>query len=338
MILQLLPASLPFAQVSDLAVGLDQIIEVVRRSCPPGTFFSYAYNIRALIALVLVSLVCGAVGSLVVGGRLAFFSDALAHCAFAGVSIGFLLFTALVTQRRSESEFWQWVLPVMVLFGALVGFGIAFVRSQTGLANDTVIGVFFAGAIGLAAMLNKLIRSRALFNMESFLFGDPGQVKTRELILLVGLAVVTACTLAAIYNTLLLSGFNPSLARSRGLRVRLAQYAFVVLLALIVNMCLLWVGVLLINALLVVPAAAVANISRNLRQMFWFTLALCFGVSLTGLFLSWEVAIWTWNPIQRKGDIELGISGTIVLLSVLAFIASMLFSRLELRSRPRTTS
>src|SRR5206468_718636 len=119
-------------------------------------------------ALVLVSLSCGAVGALVVGGRMAFFSDALAHCAFASVSVGFVLFTLLIVHFRPADEFWDWVTPIMLAFGMMVGYGIAYVRERTGLASDTVIGVFFAFAIGLAATLSKMMQSRELFRLEDF--------------------------------------------------------------------------------------------------------------------------------------------------------------------------
>src|SRR6516165_6282309 len=77
---------------------------------PPNTFFAEPANLRALIALVLVSLCCGAVGSLVVGGRMSFFSDALAHCAFAGVSIGFLVFSLVAPPgQKNDAAFWRWV-------------------------------------------------------------------------------------------------------------------------------------------------------------------------------------------------------------------------------------
>src|SRR5476651_1824660 len=88
---------------------------------PSGSFLSFSFNVQALLALILVSLVCGAVGSLVVGGRMAFFSDALAHCAFAGISLGFILFDAFIVPYRSGANFWDWVTPLMAGFGILVG-------------------------------------------------------------------------------------------------------------------------------------------------------------------------------------------------------------------------
>lgn len=293
---------------------LEHLLHLVADAAPSGSFFSFAFNLRALLALVLVSLCCGAVGSLVVGGRMAFFSDALAHCAFASVSVGFILFTTLIAQYRPASEFWDWVTPVMLAFGMLVGYGIAYVRERTGLASDTVIGVFFAFAIGLAAMLGKIMQSRELFKLEDFLFGDPLLVRAEDIVYLAVLTLVTAFTLFLTFNDLLLSGFNTSLALSRRVPIRLVSYVFIMLLALVVNLCVRTVGVLLINALLVVPAATAANLSRNLRQVFWGTVALCLFCCLVGQGISWEV--------ETRTQVRLGIPGTTILVSVALFVLS----------------
>jgi zinc transport system permease protein len=304
---------------------LERAIESVCRLFPEDSFFHSSLNVQATLALVLVSLTCGAVGSLVVGGRMAFFSDALAHCSFAGVSIGFLLFTLLIQRWRPDADFWEWVTPIMVVFGVLVGFGIALVRARTGLAADTVIGVFFAGAIGLAAALQKLIQSRQLFGLEDFLFGNLLLLRGEDLVHLALLALVTGVVLYFTYNSLLLGSFNTSLALSRRVPVRASNYLFVMLLALIVNVCLRSVGALLINALLVVPAAAAVNLSRNLRVLFWLTIGLCLAVSLLGQWASWEMEV--------RYHTRLGVPGTIILLSVGAFQLSMVIGP-WLRSRP----
>lgn len=284
---------------------------------PPGTFLGETLNLRAMLALLAVSILCGAVGSIVVGNRMAFFSDALAHCAFAGVCFGFLLFKVFVNpqgDRDKDDTFWEWVAPVMVTFGAIVGAGIAFVREKTGLASDTVIGVFFAASLGFAAALSKLIRSRRVNALEYFLFGNPLLVSEGEIWALVALVAITILFLLFLYNGLVLSSFNPSLARSRRLGARWHNYAFIVLLALIVNLCLRYVGVLLINALLVVPAAAAFNLGKNLREVFWLTMVISLVSALGGQWLSWELEAGT--------KVELGISGTIVLVSVVLFLIS----------------
>src|SRR3954462_6490824 len=97
----------------------------------------HGYELGALLAVVLISGICGMVGALVVGNRMAFFSDAMAHCAFAGISVGLLI--ALGVGFAPSSQELQWVLPVIMAgFGALIGVGIVFVQERTGLANDTV--------------------------------------------------------------------------------------------------------------------------------------------------------------------------------------------------------
>lgn len=302
-----------------LTFWLEQTIDTLARQFPPDNFFHYTYNIRALLAVILVSLICGAVGSLVVGNRMAFFSDALAHCSFAGIALGFL--TALLLAIDTENNFVNAAILVMVVFGILVGLAIAYVREKTSLASDTVIGVFFAGAIGFGAMMLKGIGRRSYFNPESFLFGaDPITVGEGDLLFLLALALLTVLFLTVLYNQLLFTSFNPSLARSRNIRLRLCNYLFIALLALIVNLCLKTVGALLINALLIVPAATANNLSRNMRQMFWLTTGLSLFVGVVGQWLSFAVRI----PVGPGDPLSFGSAGTIVVLSVLLFFVSML--------------
>ena len=300
---------------------LDQILNSFAANFSEGSFFNQVFNLRAMLALALVSLTCGAVGSMVVGSRMAFFSDALAHCAFAGVSLGYVIFELFILGARPKEEFWEWVTPIMVFFGVAVGAGIAYVRGQTGLASDTVIGVFFAFSLGFAAMLKNIINDRSVFSLEDFLFGDPLFVSASEILYMAGLAVFTWVFLFFFYNRMVFSSFNSSLALSRRYPVNLLYYLFVILLALIVNLCLRYVGVLLINALLIVPAATAFNLGRNLREVFWITVLLSVFVCLAGLGASWE--------LQVRSGIKFGVSGTIVMLGVGLFFCSMIIGKLK---------
>jgi zinc transport system permease protein len=302
-----------------LTEGVDRVVQWICARAGDG-YFAYPMNVRGLLAVVLVSLVCGAVGSLVVGNRMAFFSDALAHCTFAGVALGLLL--ALVLEVAREQDVLAVVTLVMVGFGILVGVGIFLVRETTSLASDTVIGVFFAGAMGFGAVLLKALSSRTYYNPENFLFGDLVTVRNEDLVYLFLLAVVSAVVLALLYNPLAFSSFNASLARSRRVRVRLCRFVFIVLLALIVNLTLKIVGALLINALLIVPAATAANFCRNLRQMFWWTVVLCLVAGLLGQYLSWVIQLP--DPRDPRNPIQFGGGGIIVVLSVLMFFVSVL--------------
>ncbi len=316
-----------------LAHLLDRAIHWFTTLFPEGTFFNLDFMVRGTLAVLLVSLVCGSVGSLVAGNRMAFFSDALAHCAFAGVAIGFLL--ALSAGVRTQGEFTRWVTPVMLIFGVIVGIGIAFVREQTNLASDTVIGIFFAGAVGFGAILFNIVTRRRYFSPETFLFGDPLQVQSEDLIELMILAVCTAGMLLWLYNDLVFTSFNTSLARSRQIRIRLCNYAFVVLLALIVNLCLKTVGVLLINAMLIVPAATAANVARNMRQLFWVTIGLCLFVGVAGQSLSWSLTVYLSHHGLGE-EARLGVGGTMVVLSVMLFFLSMVWAGMRQRRLPTT--
>lgn len=299
------------------------------------------YMVKALLAVVLVCLVCGMVGSLVVGNGMAFFSDAMAHCAFAGITIGYL--SVLFTLGRApanpdpadaawRAELTALVVPlVMIAFGALVGAAMVHVRERTALENDTVIGVFFAGAIGLGAALFTVLRNEnPQFNPENFLFGSVFLVQEPDLVFLAVLLVLTTGLFGWRYNPLLFASFSPSLARTRRVNRLLNDYLFIVLLALVVNLSIKAVGALLINALLVVPAAAAANVARNLRQMFWLTVAFCVGSGLVGLWVSTVLQV----PAHGGQTLKFGPSGTIVTTCVLVFFLTMAGGWVFRRVRP----
>jgi len=287
---------------------------------PEGTFPYFEFNIIGLLASVMVALVCGAVGSLVVGNRMAFFSDALAHCAFAAVGFALLLsvFTNLLGSQTDEIR--HRILLIMVVFGIAVGLGIAWVQEKTALASDTVIGVFFAGAIGFGAMFMQTVKGRG-FNLEDFLFGHPTTATPTDLLYLLLLLLATTAFLVLMYNSLIFSTFNTSLARSRRVRIRFCHYLLIVFLAVIVNLCLYISGALLINALLIVPAATASNLSKNMRQMFWWSIILSLMVGVVGQGVSWDVSIP--DPAGGRDPIHFGIGGTTVVLSVILFFLSM---------------
>jgi zinc transport system permease protein len=295
---------------------LDHWVRLFTERFPAETPLSSPSYVNGLLAIVLVSLICGAVGSLVVGNRMAFFSDALAHCAFAGIALGLLI--GLIT-GLNRHDMVPWIPAIMVTFGILVGLGIAFVRDKTAQASDTVIGVFFAGAIGFGAVLLQAAAARTYYSPEQFLFGDLVFVTGHDIVTLFVLAIVTVAFLVWLYNRLVFASFNASLARSRQIPVTLCNYLFIVLLAIIVNLCLKAVGALLINALLIVPAATAANLCRNMRQLFWCSILLCVFAGVSGQFLSWQVMIAT----MRGRPIHPGESGTIVVVSVALFFLSM---------------
>src|SRR5262249_6108213 len=152
-------------------------------------------------------------------------------------------------------------------------------------------------------------------SVDQFLFGSPMFVQAIDLLYLTVLLILTAVVLMRRYNHLVLGSFNPSLARTRRVALRLNNYLFILLLALIVNFSIVAVGALLINAMLVVPAATASNLARNLRQMFWLTVILSLAAGLFGLYIA-----NTFRPSIGNGRVlEFGIAGTIICVSVFGF-------------------
>lgn len=304
------------------AQWLDEQLSALKAWFAPGSLFSNKQMLLGFISVILVSIICGTISSLVLSNRMAFFSDALAHFAFAGVALGILMNIAGWLANDDM------IVPVMVLFGIASGCGIAYVKQKTVLANDTIIGVFFAGAMGLGAILLTAVTKiggggRGSQNPETFLFGDPMATTSQQIVYLLLLLVLTVVFLVVCYNSLVLSSFNTSLARSRRISVQLGNYLFIIFLAMTVNACLKVVGALLINALLILPAATAGNVSRTLKQFFWLSLAASLVAGLGGFLLS-----ATWQPTIGGKSLPLASGGVIVLLGTLCFFTSILLGPL----------
>lgn len=304
----------------------DELLADLIRSVA-GALGTDLFVVKSALTLFVMCLLCGLVGALVVGNRMAFFSDAMAHCAFAGVALGYL--SVLLT--GSDRDTATWAIPVvMVVFGIAVGALIVYVRDHTGLAHDTVIGVFFAFALGFGAMLVKLVQQESTVSLETFLFGNLYFIPESDLALLLAALVLTVAAFLWRYNQLTFASFNPSLARTRRMSVTFNNYLFIVLLALVVNLSIKAVGALLINALLVVPAAAAANVSRNLRQMFWVTIAFSLLSGVLGYWFSHTQTI----SVGRIRNVSFGPSGVIVVASVAVFFGSMVAAAVWNRFAP----
>ena len=214
----------------------------------PFSFIEPAFMKRALLALLLVSPATAAIGVPLVQFRMAFFSDAIGHSAFTGVALGILL---------GVSPTWT-----MAAFGALVAVGIVLVKGRTDLSTDTVIGVFFSTAIALGIAI--ISRAKGLTrNLQTFLYGDPLAVSDVELAWMALLLLLVSAFLVIAYNRILLLGVHEGFARTKGVRVRASRCSFALVTALVVTTAIRTVGILLVTALLVIPAAAARNIARG---------------------------------------------------------------------------
>jgi len=237
----------------------------------PAEALHAAFIQRALVALLLLAPTTASMGVQVVTFRMAFFSDAISHSAFAGVALGLL---ATVDPR--------WTMPA---FALLVGVGIVMLQRRTTLSADTIIGVCFSAVIAFGLAVVSRDRSVAR-DMQRFLYGDILTIGDTEILCLGGLFVVLMLFQFWGYNRMLYIGLNPALAQAHRVQVALYQYAFAALLSLVVIFAVWAVGVLLVTAMLIVPAAAARNFSRSAGGMFWWALLVSITSVVSGLLIS----------------------------------------------------
>lgn len=226
---------------------------------------------QALLGLLLLAPMAAAMGLMVVNFRMAFFADAISHSAFAGVALG-LLFSVDP----------NWTMPA---FGLLVGLGIMILQRHSSLSSDTVIGVFFSAMVAFGLAIVSRDRSLAR-DLQRFLYGDILTISDGQIACLLVLFLALMTFQAIGYNHLLYIGLNPVLAQAHRVRVALHQYIFAGLLALIVMFAVQAVGVLLVTAMLIVPAAAARNVARSAGAMFWWAMFVSLSSAVGGLLIS----------------------------------------------------
>lgn len=261
---------------------------------------------RALLGLILLAPMAAAMGVQVVNFRMAFFSDAISHSVFAGVAIGLLL---------SVSPNWS-----MPLFGLAVGICIMLLLRRSALSSDTVVGVVFSGvvAFGLAIVSREPSVSQ---DIEQFIYGDILTIGDAEIVGLSALLIILVAFQFFGFNRLLYIGLSPGLALTHRVRVALYQYLFAGLLALVVVLVYRAVGVLLVTAMLVVPAAAARNFSRSAGGMFWWAMLVSLSSAIAGMIIS----------AQDWADTATG--ATVILVSFAWFLLSVFVSSVLNRNR-----
>ncbi len=281
----------------DLSPLYDAIAKLVPLDC-----MKYEFAPRAMVALVLLAPMCAAMGVQVVNFRMAFFSDAISHSAFTGVAIGLILGTS---QHLT-----------MVALAVLIGLGIAGVSRRTSLSTDTVIGVFFSAAVAFGLAVVSRDRSVAR-DVQRYLLGDILTISDAEVVALGTLFVALMAFQAFGYNRLLYTGLNASLASAHRIRVRGYQYVFAAILSLVVIFSVWSVGVLLVTALLIVPAAAARNFANSAGGMFWWAVGVGLASAVAGLLIS----------LQPWADTAAGATVVLVACALFAISAVVSFFR-----------
>jgi ABC-type Mn2+/Zn2+ transport system permease subunit len=242
--------------------------------------FSHAFMIRALVAAVLVGIVCAVVGTYVVLRGMAFFGDALAHTILPGIALGYL-----VSGGARDTLFW-WALGTAVI--AALGIGAISKNSQ--IKEDTAIGVIFAGMFALGIALISTVRSYAV-DLSHFLFGDVLGVSTGSLWLILIFGGIVLLAVVAFYKEFLTLSFDPILAVTLRLPVGLLENLLLALIAMTIAVSLQTVGVALMVAMLVTPAATAYLLTHRLPVMMALAALFASLAGLVGLYFSYYLSI-----------------------------------------------
>ena len=228
---------------------------------------------NALLALLLMAPLFGLMSTMIVTGRMSFFSDALGHSAFTGIAIGSIFGLAAPTWAA-------------VLFSVLFALLFSYVRSRSNQAADTIIGVFSSSAVALGIFVATL-GGGSFTKYNKYLIGDILSVTAEEIGLLALVLVAVALFWVLFSNRLTLTAIHPQLASSRGIPVGLSQTLFTVAIAVVVTLSISSVGLLILNSLLVLPAASARNVARNLRQYHGFSVLFALLAGIGGLTVSY---------------------------------------------------
>jgi len=248
--------------------------------------FSYDFMLRGLVASAIVGVVCAVVGVYVVLRGMAFFGDALAHAVLPGVALGYLL-----SGGSRDTLFW-WALGAAVLVALAVGR----ISKHAEIREDTAIGILFASMFALGIALISTVRSYSV-DLSHFLFGNVLGVSTRDLVLTSVFGGVVLLTIFLFYKEFLVLSFDPVLAATLRLPSGLLNNILLILMALTVSVAMQTVGVALMVAMLVTPAATATLLTRRLWHGMLVSASIGAFSAVTGLYLSYYFNIVSGSAI-----------------------------------------
>lgn len=228
---------------------------------------------NAFLAILLLAPLFGICSTMIVTGRMSFFSDALGHSAFTGIAIGAIFGIASPT----------WV---AVIFSVVFSLLFSYVRSKSNHTADTLIGVFSSTAVALGIFIATFDGS-SFTKYNKYLIGDILSVTPFEILMFLLVLICVILFWSICSNRLTLAAVHPQLASSRGIPVNLTQTIFTTAIAVVVTLSISWVGLLILNSLLVLPGAASRNISKNLKQYHLFSILFALLAGITGLCISY---------------------------------------------------
>lgn len=262
----------------------------------PFSWIDYDFMKNALLAVLIITPLFGILGTMIVNNKMAFFSDALGHSALTGIAIG-TLFGVADTNLS------------MVVFAVVFALLLNRIKRRKTVSTDTVISVF--ASLSMAIGLVILSRGGNFAKYSALLVGDILSITAKELFFLFLIFLVALLFWFASFNKLHAISVNESLAKSKNINIKRMEDAFGVLIAIIVMFSVKWVGILIINALLILPAAASRNISSNVREYHLFSILISLFSGILGLVLSYYMSIATGPTI-------------VILAAIIFFVTLML--------------
>lgn len=269
----------------------------------PFEWAQFHFMLNALLAVLIITPLFGLTGTMIVNNRMSFFSDALGHSALTGIAIGVML---------GIDNY----LISMLGFALLFALGISAIIESGTSSSDTIIGVFSSAGVALGVVLLSL--NGGFSKYSNYLIGDILSIQSGELLLLLLVLVAVVVLWIFAFNRLMIASLNPDLAVSKKINVRLYKNLFVIAIALIVTVSIKWVGILIINSLLVLPAAAARNVAGSMRSYHGFSVLFSMFSDLCGLIISYY-----WGTAA---------GGTIVLVAAVLFFLTFALNRLRSRA------
>jgi len=264
----------------------------------PFEWAQYAFMQNALLAVIIIAPLLALLGCIVITNQMTFFSDAIGHATLSGIALGAIAGMA--------DPFWA-----MIFFAVLLTLTIELLRRYSSASSDTIIGLIMAFAVALGVVL--LSRGGGFARYSKYLIGDILTITPSEIGRMMILVIAMIVVWLVLFNSIFLAGLNRSFAVSRGQRVWLTETVFALLVALVVATTIPWIGLLVINSLLVLPAAAGRNMARNLTGYVLWSVAIALVSGIAGLIISYYLGTAT--------------GATIVLFAFACFVMTLFFRK-----------
>jgi zinc transport system permease protein len=273
--------------------------------------FTYAFVVNGLLCALVVGPLLGGMGTMVVVKRMAFFSQAVGNAALTGVAIGVILGESYTAPYVSMFSF-------CILFGLLLNFA----RNRTKMSSDTLIGVFLSISLAIGATALLWVSARVNTHiLDTVMFGSILTVSDTDISVLLAVTLLIALTALPLYNQMLLASLNPGLAQVRGVRVHLLEYVFVLLITVLTVACVKIVGAVLVEALLLIPAAAARNVNRSIRGFVLWSV----------IFSTVSCVVGIYAPM--RWDLPVPSGGAIILTGACIFLVTMVIRMVVPRYR-----